>query len=176
MKSSFAWTMLVVGIATALFACAPTGAVAPTTATQSPPAAAPTTPPTTGAQFQVALTGAAEKPSPGDPDGNGTAKVTINREKGEVCYEITVSNITLPATGFHIHSGLADVAGPIVVPFTAPTAGSSSGCASNVAPDLLSKIGQDPAGYYLNVHTSDFPGGAIRGQLAKASASDPYAY
>lgn len=176
MKSSFAWTMFVVGIATALSACAPTGAVAPMTATQSPPAAVLTTPPTTGPQFQVVLTGAAERPNPGDPDGTGTAKVTVNREKGEVCYEITVSNITLPATGFHIHSGPAAVAGPVVVPFTAPSTGSSAGCASNVAPDLLSKIGQDPAGYYLNVHTSDFPGGAIRGQLPKESTGDPYAY
>ena len=176
MKSSFAWRMFVAGIASVLFACAPTGAPAPTIATQSPSAAPPTTPPLTGAQFQITLTGAAERPNPGDPDGTGTAKVTVNQEKGEVCYEIAFSNITLPATGFHIHAGPADVAGPIVVPFTAPTAGSSTGCASNVAPDLLSKIRQDSAGYYLNVHTGDFPGGAIRGQLPKESTSDPYAY
>lgn len=176
MKSSFACRMFVAGIASVLFACAPTGAPAPTIATQLPPDASPTTPPLAGAQFQVTLTGATERPNPGDPDGTGTAKVTVNQEKGEVCYEIAVSNITLPATGFHIHAGPAGVAGPIVVPFTAPTASSSTGCASNVTPDLLSKIRQDPAGYYLNVHTGDFPGGAIRGQLPKESTSDPYAY
>jgi len=32
---------------------------------------------------------------------------------------------------------------------------------------LLMDIIQHPQDYYVNVHTADFPGGAIRGQLHK---------
>jgi hypothetical protein len=99
-------------------------------------------------------------------------------DKSEVCYELTVSNITLPATGAHIHAASADASGPIVVPFNAPDAsGKSTGCASGVAADLMNKLKQSPADYYVNIHSSDFSGGAVRGQLASpAAGADPYAY
>ena len=34
-------------------------------------------------------------------------------------------------------------------------------------PDVLRPIVANPAGFYVNVHTGDFPKGAVRGQLAK---------
>lgn len=112
------------------------------------------------------LTGEAEVPGPGDPDGSGTANVLLNEEANEVCFDITVADITLPATGAHIHQGEAGVAGDIVVPFEAPGEdGTASGCVSEVDPNLIADIIANPAGYYVNVHTSDFPAGAIRGQL-----------
>jgi hypothetical protein len=120
-----------------------------------------------GSPLSTDLTGAAEVPGPGDPDGSGKADITLNQGLGQVCFEITVSDITLPATGAHIHVGTADVAGPIVVPLTPPDAsGSSSGCVENVDKDLIKAIRKDPSGYYVNVHTTDFPGGAVRGQLS----------
>lgn len=118
-----------------------------------------------GRPLAAELTGAAEVPGPGDPDGTGSAWVTLNQGQGEVCFELAVSAILLPATGAHIHSGTADVAGPVVVPLTAPDAsGMSSGCTDADA-DLIKAIRQNPASYYVNVHNSDFPGGAVRGQL-----------
>jgi len=65
----------------------------------------------------------------------------------------------------HIHSAPAGVNGPIVVPLVPPTSGSSSDCAS-VDRDLVLAILQHPENYYVNVHTTEYPGGAIRGQLA----------
>ena len=41
-----------------------------------------------GRKFTTTLTGAAEVPGPGDPDGSGTAKITLNYGQGEVCWEI----------------------------------------------------------------------------------------
>ena len=113
------------------------------------------------------LNGPSEVP-PGDPDGSGVAHVTLNQGQGRVCFEISVSNILLPATAAHIHVAPAGVAGPIVVPFTPPDAsGTSSGCTENVDPDLIKAIRQHPENYYVNVHNVQFPAGAVRGQLSK---------
>lgn len=121
-----------------------------------------------GRPLSATLTGAAEVPGPGDLDGSGTATITLNQGQGEVCFEITVSGILLPATGAHIHAAPAGIAGPVVVPLTPPDAsGTSSGCVTGVDPDLIKAIRQNPSDYYANVHNADFPGGAVRGQLSK---------
>jgi hypothetical protein len=116
-----------------------------------------------GRPLSTTLTGAAEVPGPGDPDGSGSAVVRVNPGQAEVCYALTVSNIA-PAVAAHIHVGTATVAGPVVVGLTPPTSGSSSGCAS-VSRELAIAIILDPENYYVNVHTSEFPAGAVRGQL-----------
>ena len=118
-----------------------------------------------GRKLQTSLTGAAEAPNAGDPDGSGTASVTVNPGQGRICYELTVSNIA-PATAAHIHEAPVGVAGPVRVALAAPSDGDSSGCV-DVSRELALEILKDPADYYVNVHNSAFPTGAVRGQLAK---------
>lgn len=118
-----------------------------------------------GRPLTATLSGEEEVPSPGDPDGYGTALVTLNQGQGEVCWELDVADIA-SATGAHIHRGSAGVAGPVVVPLSAPVGGSSSGCTS-ADPALIKEIRQNPSGFYVNVHNADFPAGAVRGQLGK---------
>lgn len=118
-----------------------------------------------GRPFSTTLTGAAEAPGPGDPDGSGTAKVTLNHGQGRVCFELTVSNIA-PATAAHIHEAAIGVAGPVVVGLSPPTSGSSTGCV-DASRELIKDIIQNPGDYYVNVHNADFPAGAVRGQLSK---------
>lgn len=121
-----------------------------------------------GRSFTTTLTGAAEVPGPGDPDGSGTARVVLNPGQGEVCFTITVSDITLPATAAHIHEAPVGVAGPIVVTLSPPDAsGTASGCVSEVDQEEIKDIIQHPEEYYVNVHTVDYPAGAVRGQLSK---------
>ena len=121
-----------------------------------------------GRPFVTSLSGAAEVPGPGDPDGSGTAWITLNNGQAEVCWTIFVEDITLPALAAHIHVGTASVAGPVVVGLSAPGAdGWTSGCISGVDQELIKAIQQNPSAYYVNVHTSDFPAGALRGQLSK---------
>jgi hypothetical protein len=119
-------------------------------------------------ELSADLTGANEVPGPGDEDGTGSAMVSIDHSTGELCYMLTAANITLPATAAHIHVGGPDEAGPPVVPLTPPDeSGAFEGCVSDVDPALLQDIVNNPGGYYVNVHNSDYPDGAIRGQLGE---------
>ena len=59
-------------------------------------------------------------PGAGDEDGTGTAAITIDPDTGEVCWEIDVENITLPASAAHIHEGGADANGGTVVTLSPP--------------------------------------------------------
>lgn len=113
--------------------------------------------------FTTALTGAAEVPGPGHSDGTGSATVTVSVPKKQVCYEIDVSGIGTP-TAAHIHEGAAGDAGPAVVTLETPDTGSSNGC-ENVTAKVVAQILAQPSQYYVNVHTGDFPAGAVRGQL-----------
>src|SRR5262249_31092041 len=100
-----------------------------------------------------------------EPNAKGTAVVRIRQAQNQVCYRLTAENITLPAVAAHIHRGGSTANGPVVVPFTAPGAnGSSDGCATADAA-LISDIMANPAGYYVNVHTTQHPAGAMPQQL-----------
>ncbi len=119
-----------------------------------------------GRPLTAALTGSAEVPGPGDPDGSGLARITLNQGQREVCFDLEVFDIT-PANAAHIHEGAEGVAGPIVVTLGPPTSGSSSGCVGGVDVDLIAAIRKRPSAFYVNVHNADFPPGALRGQLSK---------
>jgi hypothetical protein len=120
---------------------------------------------TGGRPLTATLTGAAEAPGPGDTDGTGTATLRLNQGRGKVCFVLTARNITLPATGAHIHVGATGIAGPVVVGLTPPDAsGISSGCV-NASRVTIKAIRKNPSNYYVNIHTTDFSAGAIRGQL-----------
>lgn len=111
------------------------------------------------------LSGANAVPGPGDPDGRGVALILLAPARGQVCFQINVVNITLPAMGAHIHQGAAGVSGPIVVTLAPPAVtGMSRGCASASA-STIDAIETNPRGYYVNVHNMDFPVSAVRGQL-----------
>lgn len=102
----------------------------------------------------------------GDPDGTGEALITVNLGQNEVCWETAASNIALPATAAHIHRAVTGVRGPIVIPLSPPgTDGTATGCTTVADRALLEDILNTPEEFYVNVHTSDFPAGAVRGQL-----------
>ena len=128
-------------------------------------------PTSAGTALQIFMTGEADVPA-GDPVGTGEATVRLRRGQGQICYSLEVQNITLPSVGAHIHHGGAGESGPIVVPLRQPGAnGQSSGCAT-VSRALVSQILANRSDYYVNVHTTDFPGGAVRGQLTGTTEAD----
>jgi hypothetical protein len=100
----------------------------------------------------------------GDRNGGGSFSAVIDGR--ELCYGLAVRDIEDPIAA-HIHRGRANVNGPIVVPLTHPDAGdpgSSSDC-TTLSRSLVRAIRRTPGRFYVNVHTNDFPDGAIRGQL-----------
>jgi uncharacterized membrane protein len=117
--------------------------------------------------FGVALAGENESPA-GDPVATGSATIRARAGQARICYQLSARDLSRRAVAAHIHRGAARVAGPVVIPLRTPNAaGSSRGCAK-AKRALVKAILARPGRYYVNVHTADFPGGAIRGQLAGA--------
>jgi len=124
-----------------------------------------------GRPFTTTLTGSAEVPGPSDPDASGTASITLNQGQGEVCFSLTWESIDGTVVASHIHEAPEGVAGPVVVPLFVDVSfsgtGSISDCVAGVSEELIKDIRQNPAEYYVNIHSTVFPAGAIRGQLSK---------
>lgn len=119
--------------------------------------------------FTTTLIGPNE-PNGGDPHGSGTAVVVMNGTA--VTFLLTAQNLGSPTiTGAHIHR-LAT--GSIVVPFPATfTNGVAIGTTNVSSQALADEIASNPTAFYVNVHTSQFPGGAIRGTLMNGTTSGP---
>lgn len=118
-----------------------------------------------GTPLSATLLGSNEVPGPGDPDGMGYAELTLNQGQGTITYSIQVSGIN-PPTAAHIHEAVAGIAGPVVIPLNPPTNGVSSGVVF-LGKEEIKSIRMNPEMYYVNVHNSQYPGGALRGQLTK---------
>src|SRR6185295_19518300 len=102
----------------------------------------------------------------------GTAAVTnYNIVTHTFDIAVTVTGIT-PAevTGFHIHQGAVGVNGPIIVDFVplgglTPVGTGFTFTMNGLTLPAVNEAAFLGGGTYVNVHTSVFPGGAIRGQL-----------
>ncbi|HEX7172928.1 MAG TPA: CHRD domain-containing protein [Candidatus Limnocylindria bacterium] len=102
-------------------------------------------------------------------DGTGSATITLDPATGELCWDLMAEGIG-PVLQSHIHVGAAGESGDVVVPLDVDGfEDASEGCNEPMEDaQVLQDIVDDPAGYYVNLHTEEFPGGAIRGQLAAA--------
>lgn len=124
-----------------------------------------------GRPLATSLSGAEEvSPNVGDPDGTGTATLTLNAGQEEVCYELTWEDLDGTVQRAHIHEAPAGSNGGITVSLfegqSFPGTGSASGCdLGDATRDEIQRILNDPSGFYVNIHDTVRPGGAIRGQL-----------
>ncbi|WP_433327320.1 CHRD domain-containing protein [Spirillospora sp. CA-294931] len=109
---------------------------------------------------------AADGSAVGDRDGRAHAVLRIQGDR--VWYALRWQNIAAPTAG-HIHLGARGVNGAVKVPFFAGTLpGSARAVAGSVQvtdKETLKQIKDNANGFYANLHTADFPGGAVRGQL-----------
>jgi hypothetical protein len=127
--------------------------------------------PTSGGVAAAAtMTGEQENPT-GDPVATGTATVRLRLGQGQACFTIDAKNLPSAALASHIHRGAAGVVGAIVVPLKTPDENGKASACATVARTTVKQILTSPANFYVNVHTSGFPGGAIRGQLGGGAAA-----
>jgi hypothetical protein len=113
--------------------------------------------------YALKMTGAAETPA-GASGGTAKALVTLSTKTGKVCWTFkSLSGFSNP-TFAHIHLGAARTAGNIVVPLSTGATFMTKGCVSARA-TLISAIATNPHGYYVNIHSKQYPGGAVRAQL-----------
>ena len=115
--------------------------------------------------FRITLAGENENPA-GDPVATGTAVIRARAGQARICYQLVVRDLSRRAVAAHIHRGPAKVSGPVLIPLRTPSAaGTSRGCAKTTKARVRAILAH-PRRYYVNVHTAEFPGGAIRAQLA----------
>lgn len=118
------------------------------------------------------LTGSQETPGPCATQGFGNATVTFDPTLTNVTATIRVANLGSPITGFHIHQGAPGVGGNIVENFQGLGGQFVNGTMTGTFPidsAVAKAMLQNPNNFYVNVHTSQCGGGAIRGQLAFVS-------
>jgi CHRD domain len=111
----------------------------------------------------------------GDTNAYGSATI-IFRGTNTLCWAILVNNLDTP-TAAHIHSAKAGVNGPITVtlappandadaPFANP--GTASGCITDASAGfatIIRNLKANPSVFYINIHSINFAGGGVRGQL-----------
>ena len=98
-----------------------------------------------------------------DADGHGFFTYDISGTT--FCYTLEWTRIDT-AFAAHVHRAPRDVAGGIVIPLSVGDgSGAPVAACTVISPELASEITANPRGFYVNVHNTPFPAGAIRGQL-----------
>lgn len=121
------------------------------------------------ATFIVNLTGQ-DVPEGGDLGGQGSGRLELNAQQQTACADVSWKMLKGEVTALHLHVAVAGSEGPHWVDFfngrsLAGGDGQSSDCVP-LAQDKIRAVIDNPAGYYLNVHSTAFPKGALRGQLS----------
>ena len=127
--------------------------------------------------FTVQMSGDQVIGFPGDPDGSGTATITVDHKTEQVCLDVDTTNVATPTEDYYIAEGAAGEPGGFVwvifnVDINNPDPSTCfvryNGFAS--FKELWKLIENNPEAFHLSVHNfehADF--GAIRGQLTLAS-------
>jgi hypothetical protein len=112
--------------------------------------------------YRVKLTGGAETP-PGAPQGVGDALIAFHGNS-VVCWRFAHLHGFTNPTFAHISIGAKGRSGNIVVPLSTGPRLHHQGCAT-VSGNLVRSIKRIPQGYYVNIHSAQYPSGAVRAQL-----------
>lgn len=115
-----------------------------------------------GAAPAIPLNGGQE-PEGGDTNGHGSFTYSIDGTT--FCWTVSWKKIAEPSAG-HVHFAPRREAGPVVIDLNADGTGGPdrSGCRV-ISSALAEAITANPKAYYVNLHNTAFPAGAIRGQL-----------
>ncbi len=118
------------------------------------------------------LTGDAVVSGVGDPDGAGFVQISVAPDDGTICWIFNVDGIDAP-TAAHVHAGPNGSEGPEAAELGLPDIDDVwEDCSSGHDTAALQGIVDDPEAHYVDVHTQDLEGGAIRGQLFAIETSE----
>ncbi|MFI8926624.1 CHRD domain-containing protein [Streptomyces sp. NPDC053474] len=130
---------------------------------------------TSGALLVASLNGANEVPVPGGPavgDKDGAALEFVRIKGDKVTVTATWRGTARP-TALHIHQGGKGTNGGVKVDFTGLLARAEhrrvTGTVTVRDAALLKRLKTKPTAFYANLHTAQFPGGAVRGQLHRVT-------
>ncbi|WP_330306629.1 MULTISPECIES: CHRD domain-containing protein [unclassified Streptomyces] len=130
-----------------------------------------------GTILATSLNGANEVPVQGGPavgDKDGAALEFIKVKGNQVSVAVTWRGTGKP-TLLHIHQGAKGTNGGVKVDFTKLLDKIKGhhvvGTVKVEDAALLDALKTDPGSFYANLHTTEFPGGAVRGQLHKVTSS-----
>ncbi len=130
-----------------------------------------------GTILAASLRGANEVPVQGGPavnDKDGAALEFIKVKGDKVSVAVTWRGTGKP-TLLHIHQGAKGTNGGVKVDFTKlldkAKGHSVTGTVKVTDGALLDALKSDPGAFYANLHTAEFPGGAVRGQLHKITVA-----
>ena len=138
--------------------------------------------------MRATLTGGEETPNQVLSGAVATVEIAVDPTNEEIAVRMRGFNLPNGSTASHIHVGPKGVSGPVVIDFPIGTGRTGDftlnfrihdGPAFHARPDIgINTFGdalQAIAGgnAYVNIHTSAFPGGEIRGQLAVGDPNTP---
>ncbi len=110
------------------------------------------------------LTANAVVPGPGDATASGTFSLSVRRT--EVAFQVDVDNLAGVIQTIAIYRGTTGYSGPMVLRLS-PSSIGIPGLMGwvPVSTELGREISRNPSAFYMEIRTSAYPGGALRGQL-----------
>ncbi|WP_160352119.1 CHRD domain-containing protein [Sphingorhabdus profundilacus] len=115
---------------------------------------------------RASLSGREVVTSTGDRDGSAQAEVSIANTLDQICYDINKINNIADITSVSINRGLRGQTGPAVLTFSRANEGGWKNCVKR-SEWLEDSLEWKPGNYYIQISTTEFPQGAIRGQLTR---------
>lgn len=115
---------------------------------------------------RASLNGAEIVSSRGDADGSAQAEVSIANTLDQICYDINTVRNLAEITSVSINRGQRGNTGPAVLRLSQANEGGWKNCV-NRAEWLEDALEYRPGNYYVQISTTEFPQGAIRGQLTR---------
>jgi hypothetical protein len=125
-------------------------------------------------KFTVSLNGVQENPSVNSP-GRGSCVLTLDTAETQITLSCTYSGLGSNASAAHIHTnGPVGVNGPILFNLTgaSSTSGTLTLAPTAVTPAQVADLRAKR--WYVNIHTTNFPDGEIRGQIKIATTPSDF--
>ena len=118
-----------------------------------------------GGKGQILLTPGNVYPGPGEE--GAAASTTLSTGRGQVCFYMTIQQLSGYITSIGIYRGGVGEIGPMVVRLCPSPIGVNqlNGCIPVDDSELLRDISRNPSNYFIQVNTTLYPGGAVRSQL-----------